>query len=85
MHTVSSNPWLTVPLVALPELPLTRAAMDELYHFLQYLQFKYQMDLERAIAAIADEMDIVDSQAALAEGEGLPWHQVKQALGLDEA
>ncbi|MEL6161220.1 MAG: hypothetical protein AAFR18_18580 [Cyanobacteria bacterium J06627_32] len=32
------------------ELPaLSRHAIDELYHFLQYLQFKHEIDLEPAI------------------------------------
>ncbi|MGD1896789.1 MAG: hypothetical protein ACFB16_07535, partial [Phormidesmis sp.] len=41
------------------ELPaLSRSAIDELYHFLQYLQFKHQIDLEPAIEAIEDEIDV---------------------------
>jgi hypothetical protein len=43
-HLTSTQPPVTP--VILPELPLPRAAMDELYSFLQYLQFKYQTDLE---------------------------------------
>ncbi len=42
------------------ELPsLSRHAIDELYHFLQYLQFKHQVDLEPAIEAIEDEIDVL--------------------------
>ena len=43
MNTALSNIASANPLtpVMLPELPLSRGAMDELYHFLQYLQFRY--------------------------------------------
>jgi hypothetical protein len=71
-----------VTTVILPELPLPRAAMDELCRFLQYLQFKYQMDLELAIESVEDSIDIIDARDALAEGGGIPWNQAKQELGL---
>lgn len=39
------------------QLPsLSRHAMDEPYHFLQYLQFKHQIDLEPAIEALENEI-----------------------------
>ncbi len=66
------------------ELPaLSRHAIDELYHFLQYLQFKHQVDLEPAIEAIEDEIDVFDVEVALQEpGEAIPWEKVKDELGL---
>ena len=66
------------------ELPsLSRSAIDELYHFLQYLQFKHQVDLEPAIEAIEDEIDVFDIDIAQQEpGEPVPWEEVKQELGL---
>jgi hypothetical protein len=79
-HLTSTQPPVTP--VILPELALSRAAMDELYSFLQYLQFKYQTDLEAAIESVEEEMDIIDAREALAEGGAIPWSQVKQELGL---
>ncbi len=66
------------------ELPsLSRHAIDELYHFLQYLQFKHQVDLEPAIEAIEDEIDVFDADVARQEtGEAMPWEEFKQELGL---
>ncbi len=66
------------------ELPsLSRHAIDELYHFLQYLQFKHQIDLEPAIEALEDEIDVFDVKVALQEpGEAIPWEKVKEELGL---
>ena len=66
------------------ELPsLSRHAIDELYHFLQYLQFKHQVDLEPAIEAIEDEIDVFDVEVALQEpGETIPWEEVKKELEL---
>jgi hypothetical protein len=42
-------------------------ALDELYHFMQYLQFKYKVDLEPSLEALEDEIDNFDGDAALAE------------------
>ncbi len=66
------------------ELPsLSRHAIDELYHFLQYLQFKHQVDLEPAIEAIEDEIDVFDADVARQEpGEPIPWEEFKKELGL---
>lgn len=66
------------------ELPaLSRHAIDELYHFLQYLQFKHQVDLEPAIEAIEDEIDVYDADVALQEpGEAVSWESLKEELGL---
>ena len=66
------------------ELPsLSRHAIDELYHFLQYLQFKHQIDLEPAIETLEDEIDVYDVEVTLTEpGEPIPWEQVKQESGL---
>jgi hypothetical protein len=52
--------------LAVPALP--RSALDELYHFIQYLQFKYQVDLETSLEALEDEIDNFDGDMALAEG-----------------
>jgi hypothetical protein len=42
---------LTEPVaLEIPQLP--RPALDELYHFLQYLQFKYKADLEAPLEAL---------------------------------
>ncbi|MBE9062353.1 hypothetical protein [cf. Phormidesmis sp. LEGE 11477] len=63
--------------------PLSRSAIDELYHFLQYLQFKHQIDLEATIEAIEDEIDPYDAEIALQEpGDAVPWETLKQELGL---
>ena len=66
------------------ELPsLSRHAIGEPYHFLQYLQFKHQIDLEPAIEAIEDEIDVYDVEVALQEpGESIPLDEFKQELGL---
>ena len=66
------------------EMPsLSRHAIDELYHFLQYLQFKHQVDLEPAIEAIEDEIDVFDVEVALQEpGETISWEEVKKELEL---
>lgn len=66
------------------EIPsLSRHAIDELYHFLQYLQFKHQVDLEPAIEAIEDEIDVFDADVARLEpGEAIPFEELKQELGL---
>ena len=64
--------------------PLSRHAIDELYHFLQYLQFKHQVDLERAIEAIEDEIDVFDVEVALQEpGEAITLEDFKKELGLE--
>lgn len=67
------------------ELPaLSRHAIDELYHFLQYLQFKHQVDLEPAIEALEDEIDVFDVEIALQEpGEAIPLADFKKELGLE--
>ncbi|MGC1309065.1 MAG: hypothetical protein WA885_17710 [Phormidesmis sp.] len=66
------------------QLPsLSRHAIDELYHFLQYLQFKHQIDLEPAIEALEDEIDVFDVEVALQEpGEAVTWESLKEELGL---
>jgi len=66
------------------ELPsLSRHAIDELYHFLQYLQFKHQIDLEPAIEAIEDEIDVFDADVARQEpGEAISLEEFKEELGL---
>ena len=67
------------------EIPsLSRSAIDELYHFLQYLQFKHQVDLEPAIEAIEDEIDSFDIDVARQEpGEAISLEKFKEELGLD--
>lgn len=66
------------------ELPaLSRHGIDELYHFLQYLEFKYQLDLESALEVIEDEIDPYDVDVARQEpGEPIPWEEVKKELEL---
>ncbi|MEM8504274.1 MAG: hypothetical protein AAF716_14110 [Cyanobacteria bacterium P01_D01_bin.1] len=65
------------------ELPsLSRHAIDELYHFLQYLQFKHQIDLEPAIETLEDEIDVFDVEVALQEpGEAITLEDFKKELG----
>ena len=65
------------------EMPsLSRHAIDELYHFLQYLQFKHQIDLEPAIEALEDEIDVFDVEVALQEpGEYITLEEFKKELG----
>ena len=75
----------TVPLtepvaLEIPQLP--RAALDELYHFLQYLQFKYNVDLEVPLEALEDEIDGFDADVALQEHGELSLASLKQELGL---
>lgn len=67
------------------EIPaLSRHAIDELYHFLQYLQFKHRVDLEPAIEAIEDEIDVYDADVALQEpGEAITLEEFKRELGLE--
>lgn len=75
----------TVPLtepITLEIAPLPRAALDELYHFLQYLQFKYGAELELALEIIEDEIDGFDADAALQESGSISLTSLKQELGL---
>ena len=67
------------------ELPsLSRHAIDELYHFLQYLQFKHQIDLEPAIETLEDEIDVYDVEVALQEpGEPISLEDFKKELGIE--
>lgn len=82
--TTLPKPKLKIEPVTL-ELPaLSRHAIDELYHFLQYLQFKHQVDLEPAIEAIEDEIDVYDADVALQEpGEAITLEEFKRELGLE--
>mgnify|MGYP000355959443 CR=1 FL=1 len=75
----------TMPLtdpIMLEIAPLPRAALDELYHFLQYLQFKYGADLEPTLEAIEDEIDSFDADIALQEPGEVSLSSLKQELGL---
>lgn len=73
---------LTQPVsLEIPALP--RAALDELYHFLQYLQFKYQLDLEATLEQLEDEIDGFDAEVALQEAGAIPLDALKQELGLE--
>ena len=65
--------------------PLPRAALDELYHFVQYMQFKYKVDLETVIEALEDEIDGFDAEIALQEPGTIPLASLKQELGLERA
>ncbi|MEO1126978.1 MAG: hypothetical protein AAFX95_23315 [Cyanobacteria bacterium J06639_16] len=72
---------LTEPItLAIP--PMSRAAVDELYHFLQYLQFKHQADLEGAIEALEDEIDSFDADVSLQESGEISLGDLKQEIGL---
>lgn len=74
----------TVPLtepITLEIAPIPRAALDELYHFLQYLQFKYGAELELALEAIEDDIDGFDADAALQESGSISLTSLKQELG----
>ncbi len=63
--------------------PLSRDAIEELYNFLQYLQFRHEIDLNTALEAIEDEIDPYDAEIALQEpGDAVPWETLKQELGL---
>lgn len=73
---------LTEP-VALEVPPLPRSALDELYHFLQYLEFKYQVDLESTLEVLEDEIDSFDADAALQEPGEISLASLKQDLGLE--
>ncbi|MEO1209166.1 MAG: hypothetical protein AAFX78_06460 [Cyanobacteria bacterium J06638_20] len=73
---------LTQPIsLEIPALP--RAALDELYHFLQYMQFKYQLDLEATLEQLEDEIDGFDAEVALQESGTIPLDALKQELGLE--
>jgi hypothetical protein len=73
---------LTEPVaLAVPSLP--RSAMDELYHFLQYLQFKYKVDLESSLEVLEDEIDGFDSDVSLQEAGEISLASLKEELGLE--
>jgi hypothetical protein len=72
---------LTEP-VALNLPPLPRTALDELYHFLQYLEFKYQLDFESVLESLEDEIDGFDAEVALQEPGEISLASLKQELGL---
>jgi hypothetical protein len=76
----------TLPLtesLALEVPPLPRSALDELYHFLQYLEFKYQVDLASPLEVLEDEIDGFDADIALQEPGEIPLASLKQELGLE--
>lgn len=67
----------------LPELHLTRDALTELYSFLQYLQFKHEINLETAIDSVEEELDILVCQNAEKSDEPTyAWSDVKREAGL---
>lgn len=73
---------LTEPIdLEVPSLP--RSALDELYHFLQYLQFKYKVDLELPLEALENEIDSFDADTALQEPGDISLSSLKQELGLE--
>jgi hypothetical protein len=77
MKTLSSTEPIALELPALP-----RSALDELYHYLQYLQFKYKVNLESTIEVIEDEIDGFDADVALQEPGSISLATMKQELGL---
>lgn len=72
---------LTEP-VTLETPSMPRAAMDELYHFFQYFQFKYKVDLETTLEALENEIDGFDADIALQEPGEISLASLKQELGL---
>ncbi len=67
----------------LPDLHLTRGSLTELYSFLQYLQFKHEVDLETAIDSMEEELDILGCQDAEQSDEPTyAWSDVKREAGL---
>ena len=62
---------------------MPRAALDKLYHFFQYLQFKYKVDLESPLEALEDEIDGFDADVALQERGEISLARLKQELNLD--
>ena len=82
MATANTPPAIDPVTLEVPTL--SRRAIDELYHFLQYLQFRYRIDLEVALEAIEDEIDVYDAELALQKpGEAIPFEQLKKELGLE--
>ena len=73
---------LTEP-ISLEVPPLPRAVLDELCHFLQYVQFKYKVDLELTLEALEDEIDGFDADAALQEPGEISLASLKHELGLE--
>lgn len=53
------------------------------HHFLQYLQFKYKVDLELSLEALEDEVDGFDADVALQETGEISLAGLKQELGLE--
>jgi hypothetical protein len=78
MKTLPSTEPIALELPALP-----RSALDELYHYLQYLQFKYNVNLESTLEAIEDEIDGFDAEVALQEPGSISLARLKQELGLE--
>ena len=82
--STSALPKIQDPIaIQLPELHLTRGALTELYSFLQYLQFKHEIDLETAIDAVEEELDILVCQDAEQSDEPTyGWSDIKRETGL---
>ena len=82
--SISALPKIQDPIaIQLPELHLTRGALTELYSFLQYLQFKHEIDLETAIDAVEEELDILVCQDAEQSDEPTyAWSDIKREVGL---
>ncbi|MEO0870220.1 MAG: hypothetical protein AAFY17_17670 [Cyanobacteria bacterium J06642_11] len=76
-----TNLPMTEP-VALDVPALPRAALDELYHFLQYLQFRYKVDLGLPLEVLEDEIDGFDADIALQETDEISLANLKHELGL---
>lgn len=64
MTTLPLNEPVALELPALP-----RSALDKLYHFLQYLQFKYKVDLELPLETLEDAIDSFDADSVQEMGD----------------
>ncbi|MGF1570579.1 MAG: hypothetical protein ACFCVD_21305 [Nodosilinea sp.] len=76
---MTTTPLMEVLTLTLPSMP--RSALDELYHFLQYLQSKYEVDLEPSLESLEDEMDGFDADMPLQEPGEISLATFKSELG----
>lgn len=67
--------------LSMPALP--RPALDERYHFVQYIQFKYKVDLELSLETLEDAIDSFDADQGMQEPGEILLASLKQALDLE--